>query len=74
MVREDGRFIYTLASVIDDVDLNITHIIRGEDHVTNSAAQLQIFDAMNAARPLMGHLPLITDLKGEGLSKRIGSK
>ncbi len=73
LVREDGRFIYTLASVIDDVDLNITHIIRGEDHVTNSAAQLQIFDAMNAARPLMGHLPLITDLKGEGLSKRIGS-
>jgi len=73
LVREDGRFIYTLASVIDDIDLNITHIIRGEDHVTNSAAQLQIFDAMDAARPRMGHLPLMTDSKGEGLSKRIGS-
>ena len=69
IVREDGRFIYTLASVIDDIDLNISHIIRGEDHVTNSAAQIQIFNSMGANVPTMGHLSLMTDIKGEGLSK-----
>ena len=72
IVREDGRFIYTLASVIDDIDLNISHIIRGEDHVTNSAAQIQIFNSMGANVPTMGHLSLMTDIKGEGLSKRTG--
>ena len=46
VVREDGRFIYTLASVIDDMDHKITHVIRGEDHVTNSAAQIQIFNSI----------------------------
>ncbi len=73
LVRNDGRFIYTLASVIDDIDFNITHIIRGEDHVTNSAVQMQIFDVIGSSRPKMAHLSLITDAKGEGLSKRIGS-
>ena len=72
IVREDGRFIYTLASVIDDIDLKISHIIRGEDHVTNSAAQIQIFNSMGANVPIMGHLSLMTDIKGEGLSKRTG--
>ena len=72
IVREDGRFIYTLASVIDDIDLKISHIIRGEDHVTNSAAQIQIFNSMGANVPIMGHLSLMTDVKGEGLSKRTG--
>ncbi len=73
VVREDGRFIYTLASVIDDSDFEITHIIRGEDHVTNSAVQIQIFKALNTNIPKMGHLSLMTDLDGGGLSKRIGS-
>ena len=73
IVREDGRFIYTLASVIDDSDFEITHIIRGEDHVTNSAVQIQIFKALNSNVPKMGHLSLMTDIDGGGLSKRIGS-
>ena len=73
IVREDGRFIYTLASVIDDSDFKITHIIRGEDHVTNSAVQIQIFKALNSPIPQMGHLSLMTDIDGGGLSKRIGS-
>ena len=73
IVREDGRFIYTLASVIDDIDFNISHIIRGEDHVTNSAAQIQIFNSLGADVPKMGHLSLMTDFKGESLSKRSGS-
>ena len=73
IVREDGRFIYTLASVIDDCDFEITHIIRGEDHVTNSAVQIQIFKALNSNIPKMGHLSLMTDIDGGGLSKRIGS-
>ena len=73
LVRQDGRFIYTLASVVDDMDYEITHIIRGEDHVTNSAIQTKIFTALNATIPIMGHLPLMTDIGGGGLSKRIGS-
>jgi len=73
VVREDGRFIYTLASVIDDMDHKITHVIRGEDHVTNSAVQIQIFRALNSKVPDMGHLSLMTDIDGSGLSKRIGS-
>lgn len=73
IVREDGRFIYTLASVIDDCDFEITHVIRGEDHVTNSAVQIQIFKALNSNVPKMGHLSLMTDIDGRGLSKRIGS-
>ena len=73
IVREDSRFIYTLASVIDDSDFKITHIIRGEDHVTNSAVQIQIFKALNTQIPQMGHLSLMTDIDGGGLSKRIGS-
>ena len=73
IVREDGRFIYTLASVIDDIDFDISHIIRGEDHVTNSAAQIQIFEALGKKVPTMGHLSLMTDFHGKGLSKRINS-
>ncbi len=73
LVREDGKFIYTLASVIDDIDFNISHIIRGEDHVTNSAVQIQIFKCLGFEAPIMGHLSLMTDFKGEGLSKRVGS-
>ena len=71
--RADGRFIYTLASVVDDVAFATTHILRGEDHTTNSAAQLQIFAALGTTPPAMGHFPLLLGKSGEGLSKRLGS-
>ncbi len=71
--REDGSFLYTLPSVVDDIDLAITHIVRGEDHVTNTAVQIQIFRALGAEPPLFGHHNLLTDAGGEGLSKRTGA-
>lgn len=78
LIREDGRPLYTLSSVVDDVDFAITHIIRGEDHVANTAVQIQIFQALHAAQgggtvPTFGHFPLIADAGGGGLSKRLGS-
>ena len=73
LMREDGRVIYTMASVVDDIDHGITHIIRGEDHVTNSAAQIQLFEALGATAPKMGHVALLAGADGEGLSKRLGS-
>lgn len=73
LIREDGRPLYTLTSVVDDADFAITHIIRGEDHVANTAVQIQIFEALNAAVPSFAHLPLLTDAGGQGLSKRLGS-
>ena len=73
IIREDGRYIYTLASVVDDIDHGITTILRGEDHVTNSAAQIQLFEALGARPPQMGHLALLAGADGEGLSKRLGS-
>ena len=73
LMREDGRVIYTLASVVDDIDHGISHILRGEDHVTNSAAQIQLFKALGAKAPTMGHMALLAGADGEGLSKRVGS-
>jgi len=73
LIREDGRFLYTLPSVVDDIDFKITHIIRGEDHVTNTAAQIEIFAALGAAIPHFAHFPLLVGAGGEALSKRIGS-
>jgi glutamyl-tRNA synthetase len=73
LMREDGRVIYTMASVVDDIDHGITHILRGEDHVTNSAAQIQLFEALGAKAPRMGHVALLAGADGEGLSKRLGS-
>lgn len=73
LMREDGRVIYTLASVVDDCEDHITTILRGEDHVTNSAAQIQLFEALGAAPPTFGHLALLAGADGEGLSKRLGS-
>src|SRR5215217_5353477 len=72
LVREDGTYLYTLPSVADDIDLKITHVIRGEDHVTNTAVQIQIFEALGAAVPVFGHHNLLTTASGEGLSKRLG--
>lgn len=73
ILREDGRVIYTLASVVDDIDFAVTDILRGEDHMTNSAAQIQLFEALGSLAPRLGHLSLLTDISGSGLSKRLGS-
>ena len=73
LMRADGRVIYTLASVVDDINHGISHILRGEDHVTNSAAQIQLFEALGAQAPTMGHMALLAGADGEGLSKRLGS-
>ena len=72
LVREDGTYLYTLPSVADDIDLGVTHVIRGEDHVTNTAVQLQLFEALGSAAPSFGHHNLLTTASGEGLSKRLG--
>lgn len=70
--RADGSWLYMLPSVIDDIDMGITHVLRGEDHVTNTGIQLQMFAALGAAPPAFGHAPLLTGAEGK-LSKRIGS-
>ena len=72
IIRADGTFLYHLPSVIDDVDFGITHIVRGEDHVTNTAAQIQMFEAIGGKAPEFAHLPLLTGKEGK-LSKRLGS-
>ena len=72
IIREDGSYLYHLPSVIDDVDFGITHIVRGEDHVTNTAAQIQMFEAVGGKVPVFAHLPLLTGKEGK-LSKRLGS-
>jgi glutamyl-tRNA synthetase len=75
LLREDGTYLYTLPSVVDDIDLKVSHIIRGEDHVTNTAVQIQLFEALagQGAAPLFGHHNLLTAASGEGLSKRSGA-
>jgi glutamyl-tRNA synthetase len=73
LIREDGRFLYTMPSVVDDIDFGISHIIRGEDHVTNTAPQIEIFDALGAPRPAFAHYALFQTAQGEMLSKREGS-
>jgi glutamyl-tRNA synthetase len=72
LVRADGTYLYTLPSVVDDIDLAVTHVIRGEDHVTNTAVQIQLFEALGAAAPGFAHHNLLTTASGEGLSKRLG--
>jgi glutamyl-tRNA synthetase len=73
LIRADGRFLYTLPSVVDDIELGVTHVIRGEDHVTNTAAQIEIFLALGAKPPEFAHHPLLIGAGGEALSKRLGS-
>ncbi len=73
LVREDGTWLYTLPSVVDDIDTGITHVIRGDDHVTNTGVQIAIFEALGAKPPVFAHLNLLTTASGEGLSKRLGS-
>lgn len=72
LIREDGAYLYTLPSVVDDLDLGVTDVIRGEDHVTNTAVQIQIIEALGGAVPRFGHHNLLTDASGQGLSKRLG--
>ena len=71
--RADGSYLYTLPSVVDDIEFGVTHVIRGEDHVTNTGVQIQIFEALAGAAPQFGHHNLLTDAGGEGLSKRTGA-
>lgn len=70
--RADGSWLYLLPSVIDDIDMGITHVVRGEDHVSNTAAQIQMFDALSARPPAFAHEALLTGSEGK-LSKRLGS-
>jgi glutamyl-tRNA synthetase len=73
LIRADGSYLYTLPSVVDDIDLAITHVIRGEDHVSNTGTQIEIFEALGGPVPEFAHHNLLTGAEGEGLSKRIGS-
>ncbi|MCE3231090.1 MAG: glutamyl-tRNA ligase [Alphaproteobacteria bacterium] len=75
LVRADGAYLYTLTSVVDDIDLGITHIIRGEDHVTNTAVQIQLFAALggDVTHLHFAHSTLLVDVNGASLSKRLGS-
>ncbi len=73
LIREDGSPLYHICSVIDDIEYGITHVVRGEDHVSNTACHIQMFEALGAKPPLFAHLPLLSDKDGEKLSKRIGS-
>ena len=70
--REDGSWLYLLPSVIDDIDLGVTHVVRGEDHVSNSAAQTQMFEALGSKPPQFAHEALLVAAEGK-LSKRLGS-
>ncbi|VFU07074.1 glutamate--tRNA ligase [Methylocella tundrae] len=75
LIREDGSYLYTLPSVVDDIDQKVTLIIRGEDHVTNTAVQIQLFEALagEGSAPDFAHHNLLSSVSGEGLSKRSGA-
>ena len=74
LVREDGVPLYTYCSVVDDADFGVTHIIRGEDHVTNTAVQIQIWQAVTTKPvPVFAHFPLIVSSSGVEMSKRLGT-
>jgi len=70
--REDGSWLYMLPSVVDDVEMGVTHVVRGEDHVTNTGLQIQMFEALGAAPPAFAHEALLVGSEGK-LSKRLGS-
>ncbi len=73
LIREDGMYLYTLPSCVDDIDLGISHVMRGEDHVTNTGVQIEIFKALNGEPPQFAHHSLLVGADGQGLSKRLGS-
>lgn len=72
MIRADGQFLYSLCSVVDDAGMGVTNIVRGADHVTNTATQIQLFAALGRSAPIMAHHSLMTGEGGEKLSKRLG--
>ncbi len=73
LIRADGQILYTFASSVDDIDMGVTSIVRGADHVTNTATQIQIMEAMGGTPPAFAHHSLLTGAKGEELSKRLGT-
>ncbi|MEE4119352.1 MAG: glutamate--tRNA ligase [Paracoccaceae bacterium] len=73
LIRADGQVLYTLASVVDDTDMGVTHVVRGSDHVTNTATQIQIMAALGHDHPAFAHHSLLTGAQGEALSKRLGT-
>jgi glutamyl-tRNA synthetase len=73
LIRADGQVLYTFASVVDDIDMGITHVVRGADHVTNTATQIQIMAALGHGHPAFAHHSLLTGAQGEALSKRLGT-
>ncbi|MGC1506072.1 MAG: glutamate--tRNA ligase [Sulfitobacter sp.] len=72
LIRGDGQILYTLASVVDDTEMGVTHVVRGSDHVTNTATQIQIMKALGHDHPAFAHHSLLTGPQGEALSKRLG--
>ncbi|UNE54768.1 glutamate--tRNA ligase [Bartonella machadoae] len=70
LIREDGSYLYTLPSVVDDIDMAVTHIIRGDDHITNTGAQIALFKALGAELPVFSHINLLATILGKGFSKR----
>jgi glutamyl-tRNA synthetase len=72
LIKADGQVLYTFASSVDDVDMGVTHIVRGADHVTNTATQIQIMKALGGTPPTFAHHSLLTGPQGEELSKRLG--
>lgn len=73
LIRADGQVLYTFASVVDDLEMGVTHIVRGADHVTNTATQTQIMRALGGSPPAFAHYSLLTGAGGEALSKRLGT-
>ena len=73
LIRGDGQILYTLASVVDDTEMGVTHVVRGSDHVTNTATQIQIMAALGHDHPSFAHHSLLTGPQGEALSKRLGT-
>ena len=73
LIRADGQVLYTFASSVDDIQMGVTHIVRGGDHVTNTATQIQIIEALGGTPPAFAHHSLLTGAHGEELSKRLGT-
>ena len=73
LIRADGQVLYTLASVVDDTEMGVTDVVRGSDHVTNTATQIQIMEALGGSVPSFAHHSLLTGPQGEAVSKRLGT-
>ena len=73
LIKNDGQWLYTFASAVDDSEMGVTDIVRGADHVTNTATQIQIIQALGGAVPRFAHHSLLTGPQGEALSKRLGT-